>query len=219
MEFSTKTDIEGFVLAGGASSRMGADKASVLLGGVALAERAVRTLLGVCEQVYLVGGEARSDMAASIADMQHPAAKGRRAAINGLYTAFSHCKTRFAAVLACDMPFVTADLFAFMADEIGVKDRKGFDAVIPREADGRIQPLCAVYKKEPCLEKLRMMQMDRVPAMREFAASLNVRYVEHRELARFGEPNILLSNVNTPAELAAAEERLGLNSIAADGLS
>jgi len=47
--------IEGFVLAGGASSRMGRNKAQLVLGGQSFVERIARALLGVAEVVSIVG--------------------------------------------------------------------------------------------------------------------------------------------------------------------
>ena len=47
--------IDGFVLAGGQSRRMGQDKAALLLGGRTLIDRAAGAMFSIANTVYLVG--------------------------------------------------------------------------------------------------------------------------------------------------------------------
>ena len=46
---------QGFVLAGGKSSRMGTDKAFLDFGGQTLLDRALSVMSGVCNSVTIVG--------------------------------------------------------------------------------------------------------------------------------------------------------------------
>jgi len=195
-------EIDGFVLAGGASSRMGEDKARLRIGGKTFAERAVETLLPVCRRVFVVGGETDVPLATRVPDVPHPKGAGVKAAIHGLHTSFANCSSRYAAILACDMPFVTADLFAFLAGLF--EGAVGFDAVIPKDPTGRIQPLCAVYDSAICRTKLTSLDFTGVPSVRSFVRELKPRFVESEEIPFDGDPELLFSNVNTPADLNIA---------------
>src|SRR5262245_3657828 len=131
------TQVEAFILAGGASSRMGTDKAQLLLEDQTFVERIAATLLTVTDTIRLVGGSANSNFAsrfATVADV-YP----QWGALGGLHAALTACRREWAIVVACDLPFVTADLFTMLASL-----RPDHDAVVPVQPDGRPQPLAAL---------------------------------------------------------------------------
>ena len=53
--------IEGFILAGGASSRMGVDKAHLRLGGLTLVERVAQSLSIIAESITVVSSKEGGD--------------------------------------------------------------------------------------------------------------------------------------------------------------
>src|ERR1041384_3964522 len=137
------TQIEAFILAGGASSRMGSDKSQLLLEGQTFVERIAVTLETVTDTIRLVGGSPNSTFAsrlATVADV-YP----QWGALGGLHAALSACKREWAIVVACDLPFVTVELFSFLASL-----RLGHEAVVPIQPDDRPQPLAALYRVDPC---------------------------------------------------------------------
>ncbi|MBK6591114.1 MAG: NTP transferase domain-containing protein [Acidobacteria bacterium] len=78
--------IDGFVLAGGQSRRMGQDKAALLVGGRTLIDRAAGAMFSIANTVYLVGNS--NDAITSLPIIQdHPIMRDARGAIVGLYTA------------------------------------------------------------------------------------------------------------------------------------
>src|SRR5262245_22531689 len=97
--------IEAFILAGGASSRMGTDKARLLLDGKTFIERIAQTLSDFAARVVIVGQHSEDLDLESVIDI-HP----KWGALGGIETALTNCKTEWAFVIACDLPFVTADL-------------------------------------------------------------------------------------------------------------
>ena len=131
--------IEGFVLAGGASSRMGQDKAHICLGGKRFFERAAAALRPICHGRLSVVGGTRADLAfqtgldiALLPDLlEIRGTKVPQAPIVGLYTALTYAKMPWIAILACDLPFVTGDLMirlaGYRSDEI--------DAIVPIQPD------------------------------------------------------------------------------------
>lgn len=96
---------------------------------------------------------------------------------------------------ACDMPFVTAELCAWLATLPQA-------LVVPRLA-GRPQPLLARYGVELLAPLAEALEQEL--SLRNAVTALDPRWVDEAELCRFGEPAELLANVNTPAELARAE--------------
>jgi molybdopterin-guanine dinucleotide biosynthesis protein A len=122
-------DTEAFILAGGASSRMGTDKSQLPLEGQTFTERIAETLLKLTASVYVVGRQAESSLP-SVADV-YP----QWGALGGLHAALTACKREWAIVVACDLPFATAELFSFLAEK-----RVDHDAVVPIQEDGRPQP-------------------------------------------------------------------------------
>src|SRR5215213_10302058 len=102
--------MEAFILAGGASRRMGTDKSQLLIERQTFTERIAETLLRVADSVALVGGQAQSSNLSTVADV-YP----QWGALGGLHAALAACKREWAIVVACDLPFVTAELFEFLA--------------------------------------------------------------------------------------------------------
>jgi molybdopterin-guanine dinucleotide biosynthesis protein A len=142
--FSQMPDVEGFILTGGASGRMGEDKSRLRLGGRTFVERVCEALRAVATQISVVSPrEADAEFSLPLVRDQFTGA----GALGGLHAALAACRAPWAAVVSCDLPFVTGGLFARLAALSG----PDFDAVAPRQRDGRAQPLCALYARDACL--------------------------------------------------------------------
>jgi molybdopterin-guanine dinucleotide biosynthesis protein A len=94
-------------------------------------------------------------------------------------------------VCAADMPFVTADACATLAGAAGTA------VAAVAVAGGTLQPVLGLYAPA-ALERLRAAAPDAPLA----------RTVESLEPVRVALPAALLESVNTPEDLARAEERL-----------
>src|SRR5262245_5622258 len=124
-------DIEGFVLNGGKSSRMGSPKGALRIGGQTLVERAAEALRSVGERVCVIGGSDFNDIQV-LPDVAW-AGSDQKASIFGLRSALLHCTTAFAAVLACDMPFVTGEVISRLAADGYLLEKNEVDVVIPSD--------------------------------------------------------------------------------------
>jgi molybdopterin-guanine dinucleotide biosynthesis protein A len=109
-----------------------------------------------------------------------------------------HAEPLPVVVVACDMPFASAGLVAWLASASG-------RLVVPSAHD-RLQPLLARYGTElaPALERA----LDNAQAMQCTVESLRPQVMAEAELARFGDPHRLFFNVNTPADLLEATRLL-----------
>lgn len=193
--------IEGFVLAGGESKRMGTPKARLLLEGMSLVERAARTLEAVCDKVFIVGG-GDSEKNEVLEDVRLPRVGDRRASLIGLYTALINCHTDVAAILACDLPFVNSGFLQRMKEIAAIEP--GSAAVVPVQPDGRLQPLCAVYRPDLCLPMIRAAIDSGHWRLQETVSSLNIRTVEFAEIADLDGSENIFFNLNTPADFEVA---------------
>jgi molybdopterin-guanine dinucleotide biosynthesis protein A len=103
-----------------------------------------------------------------------------------------------AVVVACDMPFVSAELLAWLAATA--------EPLVVPSVGGRLQPLLARYDHslEPALAE---GLAGRAP-LQSTVAGLDPRLIREEELARFGDPRRLCFNVNTHSDLETAERLL-----------
>jgi molybdopterin-guanine dinucleotide biosynthesis protein A len=191
--------IEGFILVGGASSRMGRDKARLELGGRSFVERVASALAQVTVRVSVVG--AREGETADWHLPVVPDLYAKWGALGGLHAALAACRAPWAAVVACDLPFVTGELFARLAAL-----RENFDAVVPVQSDGHWQPLCALYRVEPCRERAEQLIASGERRPRALLHTVRTRRVEMAELADIAGAPLFFTNVNTPEDHALARK-------------
>lgn len=192
------SDIEGFILVGGKSSRMGMDKATLRLGAHSFVEKIAAALSAISETVRVVGGEAEKTDARwpVVADVHK-----EWGALGGLHAALAACRTDWAAVVACDLPFVTAELFVRLAAL-----SENFAAVVPVQTDNRLQPLCALYRKRACLRQVEELIESGERRPRMLLERVGARRVLPAELADLAGAELFFTNVNTPGDYAQAKE-------------
>jgi molybdenum cofactor guanylyltransferase len=186
-------NVAGAVLTGGASLRMGSDKAALAIGGVASATRVARCLAQLCEDVVLVGGDPPHDAPGRRA----PDGDGPRSALRGLVAALAATRAARVLVVATDLPFVTPDLL------LALVAWPEADVVVPRTADG-IHPLCALYRRESALAAARHHLAEERLALSALLGALATRYLEGDDLRAVDPDGTALLNVNTPEDLARA---------------
>lgn len=194
-------DAEGFILAGGASSRMGTDKARLTLGGRTFTERIVNALGAIAQELSIVSARPGSvELGLPVIEDIHRDC----GALGGLHAALSACRAPWAAIVSCDLPFVTGELFARLG-ELRTEDA---DAVVPRQPDGRPQPLCALYSPARCLELAARLLREGERRPRVLLQQARTRWVAPAELADLRDAELFFLNVNTPEDYARARERL-----------
>jgi molybdopterin-guanine dinucleotide biosynthesis protein A len=189
--------IEGFILAGGASSRMGEDKSRLTLGGRTFVESAARTLRAVTTRVSVVSSR---DGAESYGLPVVPDLRAGVGALGGLHASLASCGAEWAAVVACDLPFVTGELLARLASMCADE----LDAVVPLQEDGRLQPLCALYRARICLAQVEEMIRADELRPRLLLSRVRARRVEFEELRDLEGSRRFFLNVNTPEDYARA---------------
>lgn len=183
------------ILAGGESRRLGQDKASVSLGAGTLLERTATNLAPLTADLLLVlqrGQPAPPGpwrIARDVAGYHGPVA----AVAGGLLA----CHYAWGLVVACDMPYVSADLVRFLANL-----RDDWQAVVPTCALG-VEPLHAFYHRSalsPLLEAAHRGEQRLSLALRD----LRCRYVPPEQWLPYDPTQRSFYNINTPQELEQA---------------
>ena len=195
-------EIEGFILAGGASSRMGEDKSRLSLDGRTFVESAAKALRVITPKVSVVSSRPAAESHGL------PVIKDLRAglgALGGLHAALSTCRAEWAAVVACDLPYVTGGLLA----RLDSMRADTLDAIVPAQEDGRVQPLCALYRARVCLEQVEELIRAGELRPRVLLSRVRARLVAFEELRDLEGSARFFLNVNTPEDYARARGRKG----------
>ena len=186
--------VTGVALAGGTSSRMGGDKAALILDGRPLIARVVKRLRLALASVIVIGP-------ASLAALQPgapiiPDARPGLGPLGGLATALEAASTEWIFLVACDMPFIQPALVRHMASL--ALEETGAEAVALR-APGGLEPLHAVYRRDIAPQVARTLASQR-PSMRGLLDRLHVIEVAPADVARLDPRNRSTFNANTPDE-------------------
>ena len=197
---SRPKEVTGAILAGGVSRRMGQDKLPLKVGDATLLGRVHEVLASRCAEILIVGGGGYAPPEARrIPDLR----SGRQGPLAGIEASLLAARYRAIFVAAGDMPFLTGDLVEYLLGLLS----DHVPAVVPYFG-GRPHPLCAAYGRE--VQSAVSAALDRgVRSVRELLEGLpGARYVGEEELRRCGDPNFLLTNVNSPEDLARARGAL-----------
>ncbi|HEX9413269.1 MAG TPA: molybdenum cofactor guanylyltransferase [Ktedonobacterales bacterium] len=197
----------GVVLAGGASRRMGQDKAALVLGGETLLARVVRLLRAATPEVFVIGPAERTLLVPGIPVV--PDAQAGTGPLGAIATALAQATTDYVFVAACDMPFLRPGLVRYLAALAS-----DFGVTVPRSARG-LEPLHAVYARS-CLPVIAAMLAERAYAVGGLCARVPTRIVEPEEWSAHDPAGLSIMNVNTPAEWRAALDRAGTGDLAGE---
>jgi molybdenum cofactor guanylyltransferase len=194
----TFPDVAAFILAGGKSTRMGADKAFVTLDGRTLLARALKVARSMTVNVRIVGDAAKY---AAFAPVVEDVFRGC-GPLGGIHAALraSHAELNF--ILAVDVPFASRTFLEYLITRARITPSAM--VTVARTSEGW-QPLCAVYRREfaNAAENALHAGRYRIDALFDEARTQVIR---EDELESAGFSQRIFRNVNTPEELARAGE-------------
>lgn len=182
----------GAILSGGQSSRMGRDKASVMVGGSTMLQRVGDALGSVTDRVVVLGPD--RDGWECWPDSVH--AQGPLA---GIATALSRGEADRVLVVAVDHAFVRPD---FLAHLVAIDSDL---PVVPVDATGVRQVTCAVYPRT-----ITAAAVDEATAggsIQTLLDRVSFRAVTPDEWRTWGEDGQSWLSIDSEADLAAAENR------------
>jgi molybdopterin-guanine dinucleotide biosynthesis protein A len=189
----------GYVLAGGASSRMGRNKALLNFGGEPLVVRAASVVAATGIGVTVVGPP---ELYEPFALRAIPDDEPGLGPLGGIATALGHSDRPWNLILAVDLPNVTAEWLAALLDRAF---GSAADAILPRSERG-LEPLCSVYHRR-CLAPIRSALGRGVRKITDGLAgppACRIEEIAPEEWNRFAPGGRLLENINTPREYERA---------------
>lgn len=195
--------LHGLLLAGGKSTRMGRDKASLVVGGegVTQAQRAAALLRKYC---------ARTFVSLRAGQPQPPGSEGMtmlrdstqaQGPLSGILAAFAEDPDAAWLVIACDLPFVTDAVLAALVERHRASDTSAFLAYAS-SSDGLPEPLCAIYGPSAGPLLARHASHGRF-------CPRHIMIDEHATLLPLpAGASEALANINTPEDLEEATSRM-----------
>lgn len=180
--------VAGFILTGGASRRMGRDKALLPAGTSTLVERLAGELSQVAESVTLVG---RPAAFAHLPLKTRGERFGGCGPLSGIHSALEARLAEWNLIVACDLP----NLRAAWLRRLAAQARPDLDVVVSQQNDGRIEPLCALYHAR-CLPPVEKALVEGRFKLLDLILELKL------DAVRLDDPTLLF-NVNTPEEWSA----------------
>lgn len=189
-----------YILAGGASSRMGRDKALLEFGGVPLILHTARLLDPLVAEVTIVGSPRRYAKLGLRAIADSAQAQGAfdrtgRGPLAGIAAALSSTHFPWNLILACDLPYLSAEWLQWL---ISRALRSRGDVVIPRTERG-IEPLAAVYRRE-CGAPIAAALARGVRKVSDAIEDLRLDFVQPPDWRRIEPSELVLKNMNAPED-------------------
>lgn len=186
--------VSAAILAGGASRRMGRNKALLPIRGQTLIERVIDRVRPLADEVWVVTNTPEEYAFLNVLTVsdRYPGV----GPLAGLHAALDAARGDLVILLACDMPFVSVALLRYLLSLTA-----GVDAVIPR-LGGREEPLHAIYRRVTCLPAVEAALHAGKRRLIAFLPAVRVRYVEEDELRRRDPELRSFLNANTPQEWA-----------------
>ncbi|MBI9069458.1 MAG: NTP transferase domain-containing protein [Salinivirgaceae bacterium] len=171
--------ITGIVIAGGKSSRMGTNKALIEYKGKRLIDNAFSIIKPLVQEVIISsnveikGYEVYKDALTEIGP------------IGGLYTGLQNSTTEINLIIPCDVPNVTTEFYSSL-----LANSDGYDAIIPRLKDGKVEPLIGIYSKT-ILKTIEKQIYAKDYKLVNLLNLLHVKYVDVSDVSIFENINNL----------------------------
>jgi molybdopterin-guanine dinucleotide biosynthesis protein A len=189
--------LTGLVLAGGASRRMGRDKALLELGGRPLIQIVVERMRQVCGEVLIVAADVPSYAGFGVDVIEDRFQDV--GVLGGLHAGLAAASHELTLAVGCDMPFLKPELlraFAAWAE--------GYDVVLLRH-NGYMEPLHGAYRRT-CLLPIEAAIRAGERRIISFFPQVCVRTVTPEEVASLDPQLESFRNLNTPGEWEVARE-------------
>ena len=190
----------GIILAGGASSRFGSNKALACWKGE---EKLVERVCGVMQSLFaqnvvVVKDIPRFSFLEKLGVVLSQDLFAETHSLGGLCSGLDCAPTERAFVCGCDMPHLQPALVRALWEASA-----GYDAVVP-VWQGRLQPLCGVYSKS-CLGVLRSMARERRFKIQELFGIVRTRFFQEEEVRAHDARGLSFCDVDTQEDFLKAK--------------
>jgi molybdenum cofactor guanylyltransferase len=199
-----RQQVAAFILAGGASSRMGRDKGFLEFDGVPLIVHTAHLIESLVANLTVVGPRI------PYAALGLPVIEDRKAAgsvskkdrlgpLAGIATALAATRLPWNLIVACDLPYLTESWLDWLLSR--AIDSPG-EVVIPQTEHG-LEPLAAVYRRE-CGAAIASALARGARKVTSVIEELRLDIVDPSEWRRIDPQSQVLKNMNTPGDYDGA---------------
>jgi molybdenum cofactor guanylyltransferase len=226
-------ELSGFITAGGRSSRMGRDKAWLELDGRPMIGRVIEALTSVTTSLNII---ANSPDYARLGFPVFADTYQGVGPLEAIRTALANSPTEWVILAGCDMPFVTTELFALLlniasaeisnlkpqistlspqplnsepqAPDSGLRTQdSGLAAVVPLNANGLTEPLCALYSTAALQAVTELIDSGERKVSLLFERT-RTRRVSFDEITNLPGAGLFFENINTPEDYERLQKSL-----------
>jgi molybdopterin-guanine dinucleotide biosynthesis protein A len=208
-EGAAREPCAGFVLAGGASSRFGRDKALVQFGGETLLVRLCAVVRDATVGVTIVGDASKYGAFGMKCVADGWPGEGP---LGGIITALEVSarsggddagakSAEWNLIVGCDMPFLTRQWLGYLVERAAAASEA--DVIVARSGD-RLQPLCACWRTS-AHDALRDVFERGVRKVTEAMKHVRMEVLDETHWKRFDSAERLFWNMNTPADYDEAK--------------
>lgn len=190
-------NITGIILAGGNSSRMGSNKATMMLNNKRLIDYVYDSIKPICNQILISSNTSNYNLSGTIQVFDKIQNIGP---IAGIYSTLQVSKSQLNIIVSCDTPFVTSEMFSHLLQRCD-----NYDITLASH-EGITEPMIGIYSKNclPIIEQSIQNQNFKPPAI--IRKCLHQFIDIHSDLPFYIEN--LFFNINTLEDLQSAEKEL-----------
>ena len=182
-------NVNGYILAGGKSSRMGKDKGLINYNGIAIVEHIIGQIKPLVNKLVIVSNNIEYEKFGF--EVINDLMKGIGPA-GGIYTALRHTDLELNFIVSCDMPYINKDGVQYI-----IQNSIHSQITVP-EKDGITQPLVGVYSKD-CLNKWTQLIQQRKIKLQEMILHFKLNIINVNDNILFD--NNFFMNINTKKDL------------------
>ena len=184
---------------------MSVDKGLKELGGEALVNRVIRRVSELVDEVLLVvGSEEQRETYSRVVDEDVTLVVdlySDGSPLVGAITGLKYARGEYAFMAACDMPFISDEVV-----ETLFKEGEGYDGAVFQWPNEWIEPLLAVYRVKPSLEKaLELYGLGDLRVRRILQNLPNVKMIPMEDLKAMDADLMSLFDADTEEALREAE--------------
>jgi molybdopterin-guanine dinucleotide biosynthesis protein A len=191
-----KNNVNGYILAGGKSSRMGTDKGLIIINGKTIVKHVLEQLQPAVKDVVIVSNNPAYEkfgVKVIADDIKNIGPAG------GIHSALNHTDTKQNFIVSCDMPFITTGAVKFI-----IKHALQSQITVPVYHE-KTEPLFAVYPKE-CFTKWQKLIQKDIIKLQDIIIHFSFMKLNVDANPLFHDS--FFTNINTPLDLKKAFKKL-----------
>lgn len=199
---SIKMDLSIVIVAGGKAKRLGVDKALIFIRDKRLIAHTLENVRDISDDILIITKTDKrlrnlKQVIKSPARYFLDDNPSIESPLIGALTGLKNAVHERVLLIGCDMPFIKIEVIELLYNHYS-KVRSLCNAVIPQFPNGYIEPLCAIYGKDPAIKALEMSIEEKSFRMKAFIDHIaGAHFIPIAEIKAVDPELITFFNVNT----------------------